>query len=108
MYAYDHRSVANIDTRYAPNILGRACFFPVWGLVRPSQDGERLTNTLSGAKDGGRYRQERALVLTSLRRTMRRRALATLSYDNMVPGPKARFQRLVDGLLTRKNMIVVS
>ena len=25
---YDHRSVANTDTRFAPNILGRACFFP--------------------------------------------------------------------------------
>ena len=77
--------------------------FPLWHLVRPSQDGERgerLTNTLFGAKDGGRHRQERALVLTSLRRTMRRRALATLSYDNMGPGPKARFQRLVNGLVT--------
>ena len=45
-------------------------------------------NTPFGAKDGGRHRQERALVLTSLRPTKRRRALATLSYDNMVPGPK--------------------
>ena len=34
--------------------------------------GERLTNTLFGAKDGGRHHQQRALVLTSLRRTMRR------------------------------------
>ena len=25
---YDYRSVANTDTRFAPNILGRACFFP--------------------------------------------------------------------------------
>ena len=43
--------------------------------MAPSQDSERaerLTNTLFGAKDGGRHRQERALVLTSLRRTMRR------------------------------------
>ena len=54
-----------------------------------------------GAKYGGRHRQERALVLTSLRFTIRRCALATLSYDNMAPGRKARFQRLVDGLLTR-------
>ena len=72
--------------------------------MAPTQDGERaerLTNTLFGAKDGGRHRQGRALALTSLRRTMRRCALATLSYDNMAPGPKARFQRLVDGLLTR-------
>ena len=46
-------------------------FFP----MAPSQDGERaerLTNTLFGAKIGGRHRQERALVLTSLRRTKRR------------------------------------
>ena len=72
--------------------------------MAPSQDGERaerLNSTLFGAKDGGRHRQERALVLTSLRFTIRRCALATLSYDNMAPGPKARFQRLVDGLLTR-------
>ena len=51
---YDHRSVANVDTIYAPNILGRACFFSLWRLVRPSQDGERgerLTNTLFGAKN---------------------------------------------------------
>ena len=79
-------------------------FFPLWRLVRPSQDGERgkrLTNTPFGAQDGGRHRQERALALTSLRPTIRLHALATLSYDNMIPGPKARFQRLVDGLLTR-------
>ena len=40
--------------------------------MAPSEDGERaerLTNTLFGAKDGGRHRQERAVVLTSLRRT---------------------------------------
>ena len=50
-------------------------FFSLWRLVRPSQDGERgerLTNTPFGAKDGGRHRQERALVLTSLRRLTRR------------------------------------
>jgi len=43
--------------------------------MAPSQDGERaerLTNTLFGAKDAGRHHQERALVLTSLRRTKRR------------------------------------
>ena len=81
-------------------------FLSLWRLVRPSQDGkrgERLANTLFGAKDGGRHRQGRALALTSLRRTMRRCALATLSYDNMVPGPKARFQRLVDGLYLLKH-----
>ena len=51
--------------------------FPLFRLVRPSRDGERgerLTNTLFGAKDGGRHRQERAVVLMSLRRTRRRRA----------------------------------
>ena len=34
--------------------------------MAPSEDGERaerLTNTLFGAKDGGRHRQERAVVL---------------------------------------------
>ena len=44
------------------------------------EDGERaerLTNTLFGAKDGGRHRQERAVVLTSLRRTRRCCASAT-------------------------------
>ena len=30
---YDHRSVANADTRFEPNILGRACVFSVWRLV---------------------------------------------------------------------------
>ena len=38
--------------------------FPLFRLVRPSRDGERgerLTNTLFGAKDGGRHRQERAV-----------------------------------------------
>ena len=67
-------------------------FFYLWRLlVRPNQDGERaerLINTLFGAKDGGLHRQERALALTSLRCTRRRCALATLSYDNMVPEPK--------------------
>ena len=55
-------------------------FFPLWRLVGPSQDGEcgeQLTNMPFGAKYGGRHRQERALVLTSLRRTKRRCALAT-------------------------------
>ena len=45
--------------------------------MAPREDGERaerLANTLFGAKDGGRHRQERASVLTSLRRTKRRRA----------------------------------
>ena len=46
---YEHRSVANIDTRSAPNILGRAC-------MAPSVDGARagpLANALFGAKHGG-------------------------------------------------------
>ena len=52
--------------------------------MAPSEDGERaerLTNTLFGAKDGGRHRQERAVVLTSLRRT---ETTLRLSYDNIV------------------------
>ena len=63
--------------------------------MAPSEDGERaerLTNTLFGAKDG-RHRQERAVVLTSLRRT------------NDV-APELRFQWRVDGLLTRKPMVL--
>ena len=55
--------------------LGRGCFSSLWRLVRSRQDGERaerLTNTLFGAEDGGRHRQERAVVLKSLRRTKRR------------------------------------
>ena len=32
--SYDHRSVANIDTCYAPNILGRGCFISLWRPVR--------------------------------------------------------------------------
>ena len=54
-----------------PDFGSRVFYFP----MAPSQGGERaerLTNTLFGAKDGGRHRQERALVLTSLRRTKRR------------------------------------
>ena len=48
--------------------------------MAPNQDGERaerLTNTLFGAKDAGRHHQERALVLTSLRRQIRCCGLAT-------------------------------
>ena len=55
--------------------FGSRVFFSVWRLVRPTQDGERgerLTNTLSGAKDGGHHHQERALALTSLRRQILR------------------------------------
>jgi len=73
---YDHRSVANTDTRFEPNKQGRACFFR----MAPSLDGERarqLAITLLGAKDGGRHHQERALVLTSLRRQIRCCASAT-------------------------------
>ena len=39
--------------------------------------------------------RECALALTSLRRMIRRCALATLSYENMVSGPKSRYQTLV-------------
>ena len=43
-------------------------FFPLWHLVRPSQDGERgeqLITTLFGSKNGGRHRQERAKYFDS-------------------------------------------
>ena len=48
--------------------------------LAPSVDGERarqLAITLLGAKIGGRHHQERALVLTSLRRQIRCCGLAT-------------------------------
>ena len=64
--------------------------------MAPSEDGERaerLTNTLFGAKDGGRHRQERAVVLTSC-----------VARDEVAP--ELRFRRRVDGLLTRKTMIL--
>ena len=60
--------------------FGSRVFFSLWRLVRPSQDGERaerLTNTLFGAKIGGRHHQERALVLTRLRRQIRCCGLGT-------------------------------
>ena len=57
-------------------ILGRGCFFPpLWRLVRPNQDGERgerLTNTLFGAKDGGHHHRKRTSTLKSLCRMRRR------------------------------------
>ena len=61
-------------------ILGRECF-PLWRLVRPNQDGERaeraVISTLFGANDGGLHRPTH-IGLTSLRRMIRRCALATL------------------------------
>ena len=38
---YDYRSVAHTDTCFAPNILGRACFFFVW---RPVWTASALDN----------------------------------------------------------------
>ena len=73
--------------------------------MAPSQDGERaerLINTLFGAKHGGQHRQERALALTSLRCTRRRCALATLSYDNMVPRPKFAGRKRTDADRTKQ------
>ena len=65
-------------TRWLLTKIGsRVFFFP----MAPSEDSERaerLTNTLFGAKDGGRHRQERAVILTSLRRTRRRCAWVTV------------------------------
>ena len=63
--------------RFAPNILGRACCF---FRMAPSVNGERarqLANTLLGAKDGGHHHPKRTSALTSLRRQIRCRALAT-------------------------------
>ena len=63
---YDHRSVANTDTRSAPNILGRAC-------MAPSVDGARagpLANTLFGAKHGGHCHRQSASTFPSFRRQM--------------------------------------
>ena len=39
----DHRSVANTDTRFEPNILGRACVFSVW---RPVWTASVLSGSL--------------------------------------------------------------
>ena len=38
---YDHRSVANADTRFAPNKQGRACVFSAW---RPAWTASALDN----------------------------------------------------------------
>ena len=77
----------------------RVFYFPMAPrLVRPSQDGEpaeRLINTLLGAKHGGRHHQQRTSTLTSLRRMIRRCSWPRRSYDNMVSGPKSRYQTLV-------------
>ena len=73
---YDHRSVANIDTRPALKFGSRVCFFR----MAPCVDGERarqLANTLLGAKDGGHHHPKRTSALTSLRRQIRCCALAT-------------------------------
>ena len=98
-YIYYHRSVANIDTCSAPSIFGRARFFS----VSPSQEGERgerRTYALSGAKHGGHHPSSsgaRIGVVCVVRYCVAAK-LEWRSYDNKVPGPKARFQRLVDGL----------
>ena len=67
-------SVSEIYIDHSPYIVdslteigARVFSYPI-APVRPSQDGERgerLTNTLSGAKHGGHHHQERALALTS-------------------------------------------
>ena len=107
-YIYYHRSVANIDTCSAPSIFGRARFFS----VSPSQEGERgerRTYALSGAKHGGHHPSSsgaRIGVVCVVRYCVAAK-LEWRSYDNKVPGPKARFQRLVDGIkdLELVNMI---
>ena len=70
-------------------------FSSLWRLVRPRQDGERverLTNTLLAPKMEDDIVRS-AVVLTSLRRR-----------DDVAP--ELRFQGRVDGLLTRKTMIL--
>ena len=65
---YDHRSVANTDTRFEPNILGRGC-------MAPSLDGARsgpLAHTLFGAKHGGHCHRQSASTFPSFRRQMLR------------------------------------
>jgi hypothetical protein len=50
---YEHWSVAK-PTRASRQTFRVACFFPLWRLYRPSQDGERtvpLANMLFGAKN---------------------------------------------------------
>jgi len=82
--------------------------------MAPSQDGEsaeRLINALFGAKDGGQHHQERTSASTSLRCTRRRCALTTLSYDNMVFGPKFGRPKVNDiagmvRVLNKINMII--
>ena len=92
-----HWSVANIDTCSAPNKhFGPRVFFSVWRVVRLPQDGERgerLTDTLSGAKHGGHHHQERALVLTSLCRT---KLSIKVPHPNEIQNPdRARFDTKV-------------
>ena len=41
---YDHRSVANTDTRCTPNILGRGCFYI--SLWRPVREASALSGSL--------------------------------------------------------------
>ena len=58
-------------TRWLLTETGSRVFFstmaPIQAQSGHGERGERLTNTPFSAKDGGRHRQERALVLTSLR-----------------------------------------
>ena len=65
---YDHRSVANTDTRFEPNKQGRGC-------MAPSLDGARagpLANTLFGAKHGGHCHRQSASTFPSFRRQILR------------------------------------
>ena len=77
---YDHRSVANADTRSAPNKQGRACVFSLW---RPVRTASALDNwqTPKYATRRQRWRAHhhpnRTSALTSLRCQIRRCALAT-------------------------------
>ena len=105
-----HWSVANIDTCSAPNKhFGPRVFFSVWRVVRLPQDGERgerLTDTLSGAKHGGHHHQERALALTSLRRQILRCSRTRRSYDATVPGPKPCFNEFIACQLASETVLL--
>ena len=69
-------------------------YFP----MAPCQEGERaerLTNTLPGAKHGGRHRRQCTSASMSLRRMIRRCSWPRISYDDMVSGLKSRYHTLV-------------
>ena len=71
-----------IQTRASRQTFWVARVFFRMAPCQDSERAERLTNTLIGAKDAGRHHQERALVLTSLRRQIRCCGIACLLYTS--------------------------